>query len=181
MIARLTFRCLSVLIAAFSLATVAVPAVSQASNAPAGILNRDAVAPFVPPSVFYRGQIAPTQGRNSAGFKFAEGKLFVASLVDTSGYSTAVQQTYQGYLILEIPLSFDGKTLAPGAYGFGFVAGNRMVVLDLGAHEILSTSTTPDAALARPNPLQILPDPASAKSFRLYLGRNYVTVAPASK
>ncbi len=159
----------------------AVPAVAQKSPVPTGILNRNQVAPFVPPSVFYRGQIAPTQARNAAGYKFSDGKLFVTALVDNSGYSSAVQQTYQGYLILEVPLSFSGKTLAPGAYGFGFVAGDRMVVMDLGSNEILSTKTAADPGLARPNPLQILPDPASATSFRLYLGRSYVTVAAASK
>jgi hypothetical protein len=166
----------------FTLATLSAGnAVAQKPQVPTGIMSRDVVAPYVPPSVFYRGQIAPTQARNSAGYKFADGKLFVTTLVDTSGYSSAVQQTYQGYLILEVPLSFGGKTLRPGAYGFGFVEGNRMVVMDLGSNEVLSTSTTSDAGLARPNPLQILTDPASASSFRLYLGRNYVTVTPASK
>ena len=184
MIGRRSLRLLPLLVLVSSLTIAAlstVQASAQKSPAPAGILTRDLVAPFVPPSVFYRGQIAPTQARNSAGYKFADGKVFVATLVDTSGYSTAVQQTYQGYLILEVPLSIAGKTLAPGAYGFGYVAGNRMVAMDLGSNEILSTSTTTDAGLARPNPLQILPDPASANSFRLYLGRNYVTVSPASK
>ena len=181
MIGRRILLRLPFLAVVVSLAVSAVPSFGQKASAPTGILNRDSVAPFVPPSVFYRGQVAPTQARNAAGYKFADGKVFVATLVDTSGYSSAIQQTYQGYLILEVPLSFAGKTLPAGAYGFGFIAGDRMVVMDLGSTEILSTSTTSDAALARPNPLQILPDPASATSFRLFLGRCYVTVAPASK
>jgi len=182
--ARRISRHLPLLVAVFSLIIAAlsgVNAAAQKSPVSTGILNRDQAAPFVPPSVFYRGQVAPTQARNSAGYKFADGKLFLATLVDTSGYSSAVQQTYQGYLILEVPLRFGDKTLAPGAYGFGFIAGDRMVAMDLGSKEILSTSTTSDAGLARPNPLQILPDPASANSFRLYLGRSYVAIAAASK
>lgn len=178
---RHILRPLSFLVVAFSLALSALNAVAQKSPVPAGILNRDQVAPFIPPSVFYRGQVAPTQARNSAGYKFSDGKLFVATLVDNSGYSSAVQETYQGYLILEVPLRFGNKTLAPGAYGFGFLSGDRMVAMDLGSNEILSATTSTDAGLARPNPLQILPDPASATSFRLYLGRSYITVAPASK
>ena len=181
MTGRRILRLLPLLSVVFSLLICGGHTLAQKSPAPAGILNRDQVAPLVPPSVFYRGQVAPTQGRNSAGYKFSEGKVFVASLVDTSGYSSAVQQTYQGYLIVEVPLSFGGKTLAPGAYGFGFIAGNRMVAMDIGGNEVLSTSTTADTGLARPNPLQVLPDPTSANSFRLYLGRNFVTVSPAAK
>ena len=181
MTGRPILRLLPLLSVVFSLLTCVGPTPAQKTPAPAGVLNRDQVASLVPPSVFYRGQVAPTQARNSSGYKSSGGKVFVATLVDTSGYSSALQQTYQGYLILEVPLNFGGKTLPPGAYGFGFIEGNRMVAMDLGGNEVLSTSTTADTGLARPNPLQILPDPTSANSFRLYLGRNYVTVSPALK
>ena len=146
-----------------------------------GILNRDQAGPLLPPSVFYLSQVAPIQARNSTGYRFANGMLFLTALVDTSGYSSAVQQTYQGYLILEVPLKFGGKTLPAGAYGFGFVAENRMVVMDLGGTQVLSARTIPDASLTRPNPLQILPAPAPGNGFRLYLGRSYVTVEAATK
>jgi hypothetical protein len=106
------------------------------------------------------------------------GKLVLFGLVDTAGYSSALQQTYQAYLITEVPLSFAGKKLEPGAYGFGFDAGERMVVMDIGGNERLSVATTRDESLARPNPLQVLPD-ASSRAFRLYLGRNYVPISLA--
>jgi len=146
-----------------------------------GILNRDQAGPLLPPSVFYLSQVAPIQARNSAGYRFESGRLFLAALVDTSGYSSAVQQTYQGYLILEVPLKMGDKTLAAGAYGFGFVGGNHLVVMDLGGTQVLETSTIPDASMARPNPLQILPAPAPSKGFRLYLGRSYVTIEATTK
>jgi hypothetical protein len=47
--------------------------------------------------------------------------------VDASGYSSEILQTYQGYLLNEMQLRIEDKTLEPGAYGFGFIAGNRMV------------------------------------------------------
>jgi hypothetical protein len=175
---------LSALLAVFSLTVVVLATFScqaQTPSTPTGILNRDQAGPLLPPSVFYRGQVAPVQARNSAGYRFGDGKLFLAALVDTSGYSSAVQQTYQGYLILEVPMKIGDKVLAPGAYGFGFVAPNRMVAMDLGSNQVLSTSTTLDASLARPNPLQILPAPTSPNSFRLYLGRSYATVEAAMK
>lgn len=152
----------------------------KAAVAP-GILTRDQAGTLLPPSVFYLSQVAPIQARNSAGYRFETGRLFLAALVDTSGYSSAVQQTYQGYLILEVPLQIGDKTLTAGAYGFGFVGGNRMAVMDLGGTQVLETSTIPDASLTRPNPLQILPAPALGEGFRLYLGRSYVTIKAAKK
>ena len=156
-------------------------AFAQKPTVAPGILNRDQAGPLLPSSVFYLSQVAPIQARNSAGYRFDSGRLFLAALVDTSGYSSAVQQTYQGYLILEVPLKIGDKTLAAGAYGFGFVGGNRMAVMDLGGTQVLETGTIPDASLTRPNPLQIMPNPAPGKGFRLYLGRSYVTIEAATK
>ena len=157
------------------------PLRAQAPSSSTTILSREQAGPLLPPSVFYKGQVAPIQARNSAGLRFPDSKVALVALVDTSGYSSAVQQTYQGYLIVEVPLKIGNKTLASGAYGFGFIAGDRMVVMDLGGNEVLSTQTMRDQNLARPNPLQILPNPASLASFRLYLGRSYVTLEAASK
>jgi hypothetical protein len=144
------------------------------------VLNRDQAAAILPPSVFFRGQSASVQARNSAGLRSPDGKLVLAVAVDTSGYSSALQQTYQAYLLTEVPLLIGGKRLVPGAYGFGFVAGNKLVVMDIGGNNILQSSTTRDDALARPNPLQILPD-TTPGTYRLYLGRSYVSLALAQK
>ncbi len=157
------------------LSVAALPACSQTSTV---VLNRDQAAAILPASVFFRGQSATIQGRNSAGLRLPDGKLVLATLVDTSGYSSALQQTYQAYLITEVPLTIDGHTLPPGAYGFGFVAGNRMTVMDLGGNEVLHATTVRDESLKRPTPLQILPEGAE---YRLYLGRSYVALATAAK
>ena len=109
------------------------PAAHEAAS-PGGILTREQAANFLPDKVFYRGQSATTQARNSAGVQFAAGRLMLATVVDTSGYSSAVAQSYQAYLITEVPLEFAGHVLAPGSYGFGFVAGNKMVAMDVGAN-----------------------------------------------
>ncbi|WP_263373875.1 hypothetical protein [Granulicella aggregans] len=159
----------------------ALHAQSSTAAAKVGILNREQAAAILPEKVFYRGLSAPIQARNSGGVRFADSKLILAALVDTSGYSTAVKETYQAYLITEVPLMLGDKTLAPGAYGFGFIADDKMVVLDLGANQLFTTTTTRDAALPRPNPLQVLPDPGSASRYRLYLGRSYVTFEAAPK
>jgi len=165
---------------AFSSDTV-LQAQTSAATAKVGILNREQAGAILPEKVFYRGLSAPIQARNSGGVKFADSKLLLAALVDTSGYSTAVKETYQAYLITEVPLMLGDQKLAPGAYGFGFIADDKMVVMDLGANLLFSTTTTRDAALPRPNPLQILPDPGSGSRYRLYLGRSYVTFEAATK
>ncbi len=126
---------------------------------------------LLPASVFYRGQAAPTQLRNSAGVKFADGFLVLATLVDTSGYSSGLAAKYQAYFINEVPIKLGGKSLAVGVYGVGFVE-DKFVVTDVGAHDVLSVNTVEDAELKRPMPLQVVADPAGG--FRLYAGRKYV-------
>jgi hypothetical protein len=145
------------------------------------ILPRDQAGPLVPATVFYKGQVAPVQARNAAGLRTSTSKLVLFSLVDTSGYSTAVQQTYQGYLLTEVAVTLGGKHLAPGAYGFGFVAGDQVVVLDLGANELLRSGSTREPGLSRPTPLQILADPKSPSHFRLYAGKSFVTLEAAAQ
>jgi hypothetical protein len=127
---------------------------------------------LLPASVFYKGQSATTQLRNSGGVKFADGNYVLATLVDTSGYSSDVQARYQAYFIAEVPIKVGGQSLPAGAYGVGFVAGNKFVVTDVGGHELLSVNTSDDAGLKRPTPLQVTADPAGG--FRLYAGRRYV-------
>jgi hypothetical protein len=153
---------------------------ASAVKLPVGILDHEQASAVLPATVFYRGQTASIQARNSAGIRVADGRLILATLVDNSGYSSSIQQTYQAYLISEVPLRVGDRGLPAGAYGFGFVAGGQMVVLDLGGHEVFRTATVSDAAMKRPRPLQITADPGSASSFRLYLGRSFVTLA-ASK
>jgi hypothetical protein len=75
---------------------------------------------LLPEKVFFRGQIAPVQARNTGGVRFADGFLVFAGLVDSSGYSTGIREKYQAYLINEVPIEIGGQTLKPGAYGIGF-------------------------------------------------------------
>jgi hypothetical protein len=173
------FAALGATCASSNLALLAQAGTSATQHHELGVLDRAQAAAVLPTSVFYKGQSAPTQSRNSAGIRFPGDKLALAALVDTSGYSSAVQQTYQAYLLNEVQLKVGDKTLAPGAYGFGFVAGDRVVVMDIAGNEVLSATTTRDEQLARPNPLQIVAEPSAPGHFRLYLGRSYVVLSEA--
>ena len=122
--------------------------------------------------VYYKGQSAPTQLRNSGGVKFADGSYMLATLVDNSGYSSDVQAKYQAYFITEVPLKIGGQDLPAGIYGIGFVGGDKFIVTDVGAHDLLTVSSATDSTMKRPMPLQVMADPGGG--YRLYSGRRYV-------
>lgn len=146
---------------------------SVAAQAGAGTVLKPAdLAKQFPPSVYYLGQTAPVQMRNTGGVKFADGHYVLAGLVDTSGYSNGVAAKYQGYLITEVPITIGGQKLPAGAYGFGFLDGGKFLVTDLGGSDVLAAPSAKDAAIARPRPLEVTTDPAGG--FRLYAGRAYV-------
>jgi hypothetical protein len=168
----------------FALATLslALSAKANAADVPpsgASLLTATDAAKVIPATVFFRGQVASVQARNSGGVNMPDGMLVLCALVDTSGYSTAVQQKYQGYLITEVALDINGQTLKPGAYGVGFIAGTKFIVMDLGAHDLITADGNRDADLKRPTPLQMLADPTPGH-YRLYINRNYVAFAPAA-
>jgi hypothetical protein len=127
---------------------------------------------LLPARVFYRGQSANTEMRNAGGVKFADGYYVLATLVDTSGYSTGLAVKYQAYFIAEVPLNVGGQSLPAGVYGVGFV-GDKFVVTDVGAHDVLTVAAGDDPAQMHPMPLQVKADPAGG--FRLYAGRKYVS------
>lgn len=156
--------------------TVAMSAASMSAFAQAGatVLKAADMQKLMPATVFYRGQTATTQLRNSGGIKFADGFYVLAGLVDTSGYSTGVAAKYQAYLITEVPIKIGGHSLAAGAYGIGFIANDKFIVTDLGAHDVFTVSSSNDAALKRPMPLEFLAE--GTAGYRLYAGRKYVTV-----
>lgn len=136
------------------------------------VLKSPDMQKLMPASVFYRGQTATTQMRNSGGVKFDDGYYVLAALVDTSGYSTGVASKYQAYFITEIPIKVGGRALPAGVYGVGFIADNKFVVTDVGAHNVLSVNSSTDEQLKRPTPLQVLSNPGGG--YRLCVGRQYV-------
>ena len=130
-----------------------------------------------PESVFFRGQTAPAQMRNTGGIHFTDDFYVLAGLVDNSGYSTSIRQKYQAYLITEVTLQFAGQSLKPGAYGVGFIEGGKFVVLDLAANDLFQVGSQKDAEMKRPVPLQI--SEGENGKYRLYTGRDFVEFSRA--
>jgi hypothetical protein len=137
------------------------------------VLTSDELKKAVPTEYFFRGQKAPVQLRNAVGFQLADGKMILAALVDASGYSTAIQQKYQGMLITETKLNVGGSSLPPGQYGFGFTADNKFVVMDVANSDVLSASYQTDQALQHAVPLKLMEDGAG---YKLYAGKKWVAI-----
>jgi hypothetical protein len=133
----------------------------------------DITPKIFPERVFFRGQSAPVQFRNSGGVHFADDLYVLAGMVDSSGYSTGIKEKYQAYLLNEVTLEIAGQTLKPGAYGIGFLNGGKFVVMDVGANDVLQVPSQHDAEMKRPMPLQVVAS-ATAGTYRLYAGRDYV-------
>jgi hypothetical protein len=157
-------------LAGFALAVTLSPV--QVSAQGDTVLKPDDTKKLFAEKVWYKGQSAPTQLRNSAGVKFADGSYVLSTLVDTSGYSSDVQAKYQAYFITELALKIGGHDLPAGIYGVGFIGGDKFIVTDVGAHDLFTVDSATDASMKRPMPLQVTADPSGG--FRLYTGRRYV-------
>ncbi|HYA64631.1 MAG TPA: hypothetical protein VED66_15610, partial [Candidatus Sulfotelmatobacter sp.] len=112
-----------------------------AAPAKEAVLKADEAGKLFPDKVFFRGLVATVQARNSGGVRYADDFLVLAALVDSSGYSSGLKEKYQGYVITEVPIEVGGQTLKPGAYGFGFIEGNKLVVMDVAAHDVIEVNS----------------------------------------
>ncbi|HLV88052.1 MAG TPA: hypothetical protein VKV39_13795 [Candidatus Sulfotelmatobacter sp.] len=139
----------------------------------AGVFDSAEIKKLAPAGFYFDGQSAPTQLRNTVGFRASSGKVVLVGLLDTAGYASDVQQKFQGFFITETKLNIDGSELSPGEYGFGFSKEGKFVVMDVAAHDLLTVSAGNDEKLAHPVPLRMVEE---AGSYKLYGGRKFVTI-----
>jgi hypothetical protein len=172
-VSTLRIAALSLVLAAstFEVTHATAQAASTVSSSTA-VLTAVETQKIFPPSVFFKGQTAPSQGRNSGGVRLADKRMVLVSLVDNSGYSSQVQERYQAYLITEATLTIDGHKLPPGAYGCGFLSGDKFVVMDIAGNDLFIAHSSSDSEMRRPTPLQVKAE--STDVYRLYAGRNFV-------
>ena len=154
------------------LALLSALTLAQQPTKPAGVVDKADLKTLIPSTYFYRGQSATVQLRNSAAIRTKDQKYILAGMVDTGGYASDVAQKYQGLLITEVKLNIEGSELAPGAYGMGFI-GDKFVVTDVGANDLLRVASRRDDNRKRPVPLEMT---QADGGFRLYAGRKYVTL-----
>lgn len=121
----------------------------------------------------------PTEKRNSALVLTPSGARVITGLLDTSGYSSQVQEKYLGMLIVEGRLNVCGNQVAIGSYGFGLAKpqggaegqGSKFMLYNQAGERVAECPARWDAKLNTARPLQVI---TSGGSARLYLGRNWV-------
>lgn len=177
---RISIFIVSLLLFLLALSLRPMPAV-KAAGVPAGqdtvLKAADITSKLFPEQVFFRGKVAPAQLRNTGGVHFADDLYVLAGLVDNSGYSTAIKEKYQAYLLTEVTLEIGGQSVKPGAYGFGFVSG-KFILMDLAANNLIEAAGQRDAEMKRPVPLQVVAS-STAGSFRFYVGRDFIEFSRA--
>ena len=164
----------SVVLISAILLIVSVASAQSAQAGKAGLLSPVEVKKVLPSDFFFSGQVAPVQARNSAGIRFADKKLFLIAMVDTSGYSSNIAEKYQGMLITEAAVSIGGSNLPAGVYGFGTSPDGKFNVMNMAGEQVLTVATETDSAVAHPVPLTMSED---GGKYRLYLGRKHVTIS----
>jgi hypothetical protein len=152
---------------------LALSSPTMAQQAAKHVLTSDELNKAVPSEYFFRGQKAPVQLRNAVGFELADGKIALAALVDASGYSTSIQQKYQGLLITEMKLNIGGTDLPPGQYGFGFTGDGKFVVMDVANSDVLSVAYASYPQMQHAVPLKLEVD---GSGYKLYAGKKWVGI-----
>jgi hypothetical protein len=141
---------------------------------PKGILAPADLRKLVPQDYFFAGLTASVQPGMNAGVRFASGKVLLVALVNTSGYSTAIQQKYQALFLTDSRLKVEGSDLPPGAYGCGFSSG-KFFVMNVAAEDVVSVPARRDEKLQRAVPLKFVEQEGG---YRFYAGKNFVTLQP---
>jgi hypothetical protein len=152
--------------------------VAQIANKGVALVGEQRLKQLLPATVFIDGENVPTQERNAALVQLPNGKLLLASLIDTAGYSSSYQQKYSGVLLSQTAFTLGSKNFGAGAYAMGQKKNADSVVLyvyDLGGNELAQVATARQENLRPLKPLQVIA--ADDGSARLYLGPYYATLA----
>ena len=128
----------------------------------------------VPKDFYLEGNAIPVEKRNTVLLNTASGARVLLGLIDTTGYSSQIQQKYIGMLIAEAPITACSIDLPVGSYGFGLEkpapeGSANFLVYDQAGKQLGSCSAEADKALKQPRPLQITKE--SAATATLCLGR----------
>ncbi len=140
-----------------------------------------AAAGAIPKDFYLEGNAIPVEKLNSDLAITPEGKQMIFGLLDTSGYSSQVQEKYAGMLITEGGLELCGRRVGTGSYGFGLKspappskANGYFTLYNQAGTRVAGCVAKQDLKLRAPRPLQIVPGAGDAA--RLYLGRYWVEI-----
>lgn len=130
----------------------------------------------MPKDFYLEGNAIPTQKRNAALVKTPAGARLLFALIDTTGYSSQIQQKYEGMVISEGKFSICGGTIGVGSHGFGHTkppaASNedaKFFLYNQAGEKVAECAAKKHAELKQPKPLQVII--GKGEPTRLYLGR----------
>jgi hypothetical protein len=134
---------------------------------------------IVPKDFVLEENAIPTEKRNSVLVVTPSGARVVAGLLDTSGYSSQVQEKYLGMLIAEGDAVVCGHRIGIGSYGFGLAKtpggaegqASKFMLYNQAGNKVAECTARWDAKMKSPRPLQVVVNGGTA---RLYLGRTWV-------
>jgi len=135
----------------------------------------------LPKDFYLEGNAIPTQPRNAAMVKTPVGARVIFALMDTTGYSSQIQQKYIGMLITEGRLLICARQVRVGSYGFGLEKpaatsdeDAKFLLYNQAGRKVAECAAKKDNALAQPTPLQVVVK--KGEPLRLYLGRYWLEV-----
>lgn len=135
----------------------------------------------VPKDFYLEGNAIPTQKRNAALLKTPTGARILFARIDTTGYSSQIQQKYEGMIISEGKVTLCGQAIGIGSYGFGFTKPAatsseeaKFFIYDQAGGKVAECVLKKDAELKQPKPLQAVV--AKGAPTKLYLGKNWLEV-----
>lgn len=133
----------------------------------------------MPKDFYLEGNAIPTEKRNAALVKNPAGARVLVALIDTSGYSSQIQQKYYGMLITEGSVSVCGSNAAVGSYGFGLEKPGaksdgdaKFFLYNQAGEKVGECAAKKDDQLKTPKPLQVVL--SEERAARLYLGRYWI-------
>lgn len=125
----------------------------------------------IPHDFYLEGNRIPVQARNSVLVKCPKGMRIVVGLIDTTGYSSQIQQKYEGMIISESNFTIGGAKVGIGSFGFGHTKpaatsneDMKLTIYDQAGNKLGEASGKKDDTIKQPSPLQV-------KDGKLYLGR----------
>lgn len=125
---------------------------------------------------YLEGNAIPAQKRNAALVTTPEGARVLLALIDTSGYSSQIQQKYEGMIISEGNFTVCDLKVGVGSYGFGHTKpaatsseDMNLTLYNQAGGKLGECAGKKDAAMTQPKPLQVVA--GKGQAAKLYLGR----------
>jgi hypothetical protein len=127
----------------------------------------------IPNDFYLEGNRIPVEKRNAALLKTPAGARLVLALIDTTGYSSQIQQKYMGMVITEGKVSVCDVPLSVGSYGFGLEKpAGKFLLYNQAGEKVGDCVAQKDSAVKLPKPLNIVL--GKEAGARLYLSRYFL-------